>query len=141
MGRGGNTWASVQTANKSWVDEKKINILVQVGFTKEPELPDVPLLLDLVKDEDGKSIVKVISLPTAVGYGHWLAPEVPADRLDALRTAYAATLKDPEFLSEAEKQGMLIRPQTGAELQALVKQATAAPKAVLARTAAILNWK
>ena len=52
MGRGGNSWASVQTANLSWIKENKINMLVQVGFEKEPELPDVPLLLDLVKDED-----------------------------------------------------------------------------------------
>src|SRR6266446_4274758 len=86
IGRGGNSWASVQTANKSWVTERKINMLVQVGFEKEPELPDVPLLLDLVKSEEAVSIVKVISLPTAIGYGHWTAPGVPKDRLDALRT-------------------------------------------------------
>src|SRR5947199_16871 len=87
MGRGGNSWASVQTANKSWVTERKINMLVQVGFEKEPELPDVPLLLDLVKTEEAVSIVKVISLPTAIGLGHWLAPGVPRDRIEALRAA------------------------------------------------------
>ena len=140
MGRGGNSWASVQTANKSWVTENKINILVQVGFEKEPELPDVPLLLDLVKSEEAVSIVKVISLPTALGYGHWTAPGVPKDRLEALRAAYAVTLKDQEFLKEAEKQGMVIRVQTGAALEGLVRQATAAPKAVLAKTARILHW-
>jgi len=140
MGRGGNSLASVQTANKSWLVEKKINILVQVGFAKEPELPDVPLLLDLVKGDDAVSIVKVISLPTAIGLGHWVAPGVPQDRLDALRTAYAATLKDPEFLKEAEKQSMMIRPQAGAALDSLVKQAAAAPKPVLSKTAKILRW-
>jgi hypothetical protein len=140
MGRGGNSWASVQTANKSWVTERKINMLVQVGFEKEPELPDVPLLLDLVKSEDAISIVKVISLPTALGLGHWLAPGVPKARLEALRTAYAATMNDPEFRSEADKQGMVIRTQAGAALEALVKQAAAAPKTVLAKTARILHW-
>jgi tripartite-type tricarboxylate transporter receptor subunit TctC len=140
MGRGGNSFASVQTANKSWLVEKKINILVQVGFEKEPELPDVPLLLDLVKGEDEVSIVKVISLPTALGQGHWIAPGVPKDRIDALRAAYMATLQDPEFLKEAEKQGMMIRPQAGAALDGLVKEAAAAPKATLARTARILHW-
>ena len=72
MGRGGNSWASLQTANPSWIKENKINMLVQVGFEKEPDLPDVPLLLDLVKSEDDKGVVRVVSLPTAIGYGHWL---------------------------------------------------------------------
>jgi tripartite-type tricarboxylate transporter receptor subunit TctC len=140
MGRGGNSWASVQAANKSWVVEHKINMLVQVGFEKEPELPDVPLLLDLVKTDEAISIVKVISLPTAIGLAHWLAPGVPKDRIEALRTAYGATMSDPEFRSEADKQGMVIRTQGGAALEVLVKQATAAPKPVLAKTAKILRW-
>ena len=140
MGRGGNSWASVQTSDRAWLDEHKINILLQVGFRKEPELPDVPLLLDLVKGDDAVGIVKVMSLPTALGYGHWVAPGMPSDRLAALRAAYAATMKDPEFLQDAEKQHMLIRAQDGAALQGLVKQATTAPKAALARTAKILNW-
>jgi tripartite-type tricarboxylate transporter receptor subunit TctC len=141
MGRGGNSWASVQTANKSWVAEHKINMLVQIGFEKEPELPDVPLLLDLVKsNEEATSIVRVISLPTAIGLAHWLAPGVPKDRLEALRTAYAATMNDPEFRSEADKQGMVIRTQAGASLELVVKQAATAPKAVLAKAAKILRW-
>src|SRR5712691_3124511 len=117
MGRGGNSWASVQSANKSWVTERKINMLVQVGFEKERELPEVPLLLDLVKTEEATSIVKVISLPTAIGLAHWVAPGVPKDRLEALRTAYEATVNDSEFRSEADKQGMVIRTQPGASLE------------------------
>jgi tripartite-type tricarboxylate transporter receptor subunit TctC len=85
MGRGGNSWASVQTANMSWVNENKINILVQVGFEKEPELPNVPLLVDLVKGEEAVGVVKMVSLPTALGYGHWVAPGVPKGRSPALR--------------------------------------------------------
>src|SRR3954465_12351125 len=56
MGRGGNSWASVQTANKDWLADRKINLLVQVGLEKESELPDVPLLLDLVKTAEAISI-------------------------------------------------------------------------------------
>jgi tripartite-type tricarboxylate transporter receptor subunit TctC len=140
MGRGGNSWASVQTANKSWVTENKINMLVQVGFEKEPELPDLPLLLDLVMAEEAVSIVKVISLPTAIGLGHWVAPGVPKERLDTLRAAYVATMQDPEFRSEADRQGMVIRTQAGVALESLVKQAATAPKPVLAKTARILHW-
>jgi tripartite-type tricarboxylate transporter receptor subunit TctC len=141
MGRGGNSWASVQTANMSWIKENKINILVQVGFEKEPDLPQVPLLLDLVNDEDRKGVIRVVSLPTALGYGHWVAPGVPKDRVAALRTAYAAVMKDPEFLAETEKTGMVMRAQAGETLDGLVRQVTTAPKAVLDRTAQILKWK
>jgi len=141
MGRGGNSWSSLQTANASWIKEHKINLLVQVGFQKEPDLPDVPLLLDLVKDEEGKGVIRVISLPTAIGYGHWLAPEVPKDRLSALRSAYVAVMKDPEFIRETEKSRMDIRGQTGAEVEALVNQVIKTPQSVLDRTAHILKWK
>ncbi|MPZ37938.1 MAG: hypothetical protein GEU95_07710 [Rhizobiales bacterium] len=141
MGRGGNSWSSVQTANMSWIKEKKINILLQVGFEKESDLPDVPLLLDLVNDEDKKAVVRVVSLPTVLGYGHWVAPGVPKDRVAMLRRAYAATMKDPEFLKETEKTGMIIRTQAGETLDEVVKKVTMAPKSVLDRTAQILKWK
>jgi tripartite-type tricarboxylate transporter receptor subunit TctC len=141
MGRGGNSWASVQTANMSWIKENKINILLQVGFEKEPDLRQVPLLLDLVSDDERKGIVRVVSLPTALGYGHWVAPGVPKDRVALLRKAYAEVMKDPEFVAETQKTGMVIRAQAGETLDGLVRQVTTAPKAVLDRTAQILKWK
>jgi tripartite-type tricarboxylate transporter receptor subunit TctC len=141
MGRGGNSFSSLQTANAHWLKEKKINMLVQVGFEKEPELPEVPLLLDLVKSEADKGVVRVVSLPTAIGYGHWLGAGVPKERLAALRTAYEAVLKDPEFVKEVKKTGMEIRVQPGARMESLVKQVIDTPPAVLDRTARILKWK
>jgi tripartite-type tricarboxylate transporter receptor subunit TctC len=140
MGRGGNTWASISSANKAWLDEKKINLLVQIGFKSEPELTEVPLLIDLVQTPEAKQIVTVVALPTALGYAHWVAPGVPKDRVEALRTAYLATLKDPAFLEEASKASMLVRPQSGAEIEAVVKRAAATPKPVLDKTAQLLNW-
>ncbi|MEA2936794.1 MAG: hypothetical protein QOC56_298 [Alphaproteobacteria bacterium] len=140
MGRGGTSWASLQAGNRSWLEDKKINLLVQVGFQKEADLPHVPLLQDLVRNEEGLQITKVVSLPTVLGYGHWVAPGVPADRLEALRAAYIATLKDPEFLKDAEKANMQIRPQTGAEVTALATQVAGTPKAILAKTAKVLGW-
>src|SRR5262249_48230786 len=125
MGRGGTSWASVQSANKAWLDGHKLNFLLQIGFEKEPDLPDVPLLQEFVKSDEDMQIVKLISLPTALGYAHWAAPGVPADRLAALRAAYAQTLKDPDFLAEAEKAHMEIRPQSGEQLAKLTAQVTA----------------
>jgi tripartite-type tricarboxylate transporter receptor subunit TctC len=82
----------------------------------------------------------VISLPTALGYAHWVAPGVPPARVEALRQAYAATLKDPEFIADAQKLNMQLRPQNGAEVSALSKQVTDTPKPVLERTAKLLGW-
>jgi hypothetical protein len=141
MGRGGNTWASLMSSNQDWVDQKKINILVQIGFKPEPEITQVPLLIDLVQSPPDKQIVTVVTLPTALGYTHWLAPEVPAARMKLLREAYDATLRDKAFLAEAAQHAMMIRPQTGAEIEALIKQAAAVPKPVLERTAQLLGWQ
>lgn len=140
MGRGGNTWASISSANKAWLDDKKLHLLVQIGFKPEPDLPQVPMFQDLLKDEEAKQIVGVVSLPTVIGYAHWVAPGVPKERVQALRAAYAATLKDPAFLEEAKKSNMLVRPLSGEELEDLVKRAAATPKPVLDRTAKLLNW-
>jgi tripartite-type tricarboxylate transporter receptor subunit TctC len=141
MGRGGNTWASIQSSNKTWLAEDKLNFLVQIGFKKEEELPKVPLFQELVKTDDDRKVVDVVSLPTALGYTHWMAPGVPADRLEALRTAYAATLKDPQFLAEAKKANLEVRPQTGAEVAALANRVATTPKSILIRTAKLLGWQ
>ena len=66
---------------------------------------------------------------------------MPKDRIAALRAAYEAVMKDPEFIKETEKTGMDIRVQTGAEMEALVSQVIKTPQSVLDRTAQILKWK
>jgi hypothetical protein len=141
MGRGGNTWASLTSSNQDWIEQKKINLLVQIGFKPEPEIAQVPLLIDLVKTVPEKQIVTVVTLPTALGYTNWLAPEVPASRMKLLRAAYDATLADKAFLAEAAAHAMMIRPQTGTEVEALIEQAAVIPKPVLDRTAQLLGWQ
>jgi tripartite-type tricarboxylate transporter receptor subunit TctC len=141
MGRGGNTWASVLSSDPDWVAGKKINILLQIGFKPEPEIREVPVLIDLVKSEAEKQIVTVVTLPTALGYTDWLAPGVPPARMALLRAAYDATLQDKAFLAEAAQHAMVIRPQSSAEIAALIRQAAAVPKPVLERTARLLGWQ
>lgn len=140
-GRGGNAWASLTSSNRDWIDQKKLNILVQIGFKPEPEITDVPMLQDLVTSERDRQIVDLVSLPTVLGYAHWVAPEVPADRVAALRSAYAQTMKDPAFLAEARRLSMLLRPATGAEVEAQVAKVAATPKPVLEEAARVLEWK
>lgn len=123
-----------------WLAEKKVNILVQFGFARQPELPDVPLMRDLVTSEGDRQIVDLVSLPTAIGYNHWVAAEVPAGRVAALRAAYQAAVRDPKLRAQAEKQRMEIRPKTGEEVATLIKKIAATPEAVRKRAAQILEW-
>lgn len=139
-GRGGGAYSSLVSTKPDWLRDNKVAIIAQIGFEKEPDLPNTPLLLDLVKTEEARQIATVVTLPTAIGYNHWVAPEVPADRIDILRKAYAASLKDPELLADAKKQMLEIRPKTADELDALVKKAAAVPQPVLDQTAKTLEW-
>ena len=140
-GRGGNAWASLTSSNRDWIDQKKLNFLVQIGFKPEPEIPEVPMLQDLVKTERDRQIVDLVSLPTVLGYAHWIAPEVPAERVAALRAAYVATMKDPAFLAEAQRLSMMLRPATGAEVEAQVAKVASTPRPVLEEAARVLEWK
>jgi hypothetical protein len=141
MGRGGTSWASIQSSRPTWMQEKAINILVQAGPRKEDELPDVPLLADLVANDDDRALVGVITLPLALGYSYWLPPGVPADRVAALRAAFAATAADPALREEAVARHIIIRPQGGAALDALVRETAATPKPVIEKAVRLLGWK
>lgn len=141
MGRGGTSWASVSSTRPDWLPQKMINILIQVGPRKEPELADVPLLADVVSDADDARIVGVISLPTTLGYAYWLPPGVPAERVAALRAAFMATAQDEALLAEATMRHIIVRPQDGAAIDALVKQVAATPAPVIAKAVKLLGWK
>jgi tripartite-type tricarboxylate transporter receptor subunit TctC len=140
MGRGGGAYSNLVRTKPDWLRERKINILSQVGLSKDPDLPDVPLLTEIGLTEEDRQIASVVTLPTVIGYNQWVAPEVPSDRLLALRSAYAAALSDPELLSDAEKQQLDIRYVPGDQIAKLVNEAARVPKPVLQRLKAILRW-
>src|SRR5262249_42031956 len=123
MGAGGSTWAGLTTTDQNWITNKLINLLIQTGPRKEPDLPDVPLFSDLVTTDEAKQIVALVSLPAAIGYAYWFAPEVPPERVTMLRNAYEATIRDQEFLADAAQRRLIIRPRPAAEVTALVAHA------------------
>lgn len=139
-GRGGGAYSSLVSSHPQWLASGDVRILAQIGFDKEPDLPNVPLLLDLVKGDENHEIASLVTLPVAVGYNYWMAPGVPADRLAILRRAFEETMTDPGLIAEAKKQSFEVRPKTGADLEAMVRQAGTLPKPVLARAAAVLGW-
>ena len=131
-GRGSVVWTSLKSGWPHWITEKKVNILVQLGLGKDPELGDVPLLLDLAKNADEAALFRLISSDTVMGFPVVAPPQVPAERVTALRSAFDATMRDPVFLADADKRGLPIRPSSGTEVQKAVEALIATPKDVVA---------
>jgi tripartite-type tricarboxylate transporter receptor subunit TctC len=130
QGRGAS-WLSVVTATPHYITEKKLKPLVFEGLSREPGFPDVPLLIDLAKTDQQRQAVALISSAAEFGRAVFTTPDVPADRLAALRRAFDAAVRDPELLAEAAKRQMPIEPQSGEALQKIAAQVTKAfPEAV-----------
>lgn len=139
--RGSNLWSSWKGTRPQWIAEKKIIQLVQIGLAKSPELPDVPLLMDLPNNEADRAVMRLLSAPTAVGRPLFTPPGVPADRLAALRKAFDATMTDPAFIAEAKASQLDLNPMSGAQLQKVVEDIVSTPPAVVERLKTILEIK
>ena len=103
QGRCGWSWSSVKSTHQQWIDDKKFNILVQLALEKHPDLPDVPLVIDLAKTDEQRQILKLIFARQVMGRPFLAPPGVPTDRADALRKAFMDTMKDKEFLADADE--------------------------------------
>jgi tripartite-type tricarboxylate transporter receptor subunit TctC len=114
------SWTAVKVGHPGWLPEKKIVILVQFALKKHPELPDVPTVVELARNDEERAILRAVMNATEIGTAFFTTPRVPADRVAALRRAFDATMKDPEFLADAQKTKLTIGPITGEELQQLV---------------------
>src|SRR3712207_3260388 len=136
-GRGSDSWASWKGTRPDWLREGKINILVQIGLTKAPDLQHVPLLMDLAGNPEDRAVLKLLSAPSVIGRPIFGPPGVPAERVKALRQAFDATMKDPAFIAELEKAQLELEPVSGAELERLVNEIAATPKPIAERLAEI----
>jgi tripartite-type tricarboxylate transporter receptor subunit TctC len=131
-GDAGDTWFSGQGNTYDWYKAGKIRVLVQIG-TRTPDLPDVPLLVDLASNKDDRALLELFSSPYTVGKPTAVGPKVPTERVAALRAAYAATMQDPGFLADAKKLGADIEPVSGEELATLMGRLANLPPAMLGR--------
>ena len=113
------TWLSFKTNRKKWFDSGYAIPVIQMGPKAEPELRSVPLLRDLVKDED-KPIVDFMSTLVTIGRGLALPPGVPKDRADYLTKAFAKVVNDPAFQADMKKRKLEVTPSTAAEIQQTV---------------------
>jgi hypothetical protein len=138
-GRCGWSWSSVLATHKGWVDDKSITVLAQLSLNNHPDLPDIPLIMDFAKSEDQQQIFKLIFARQVMGRPYLAPPGVPADRVEALRKAFMDTMRDPEFLAEAEKSQLEITPVPGAEVEKLVQDLYQTPKALADKAAQFIR--
>lgn len=134
------TWDNWRMSAPSWVRDKKINTIAQIGIRKARDLPDVPLLTDLVKDPDGKTIFRAIAQSGDIGWYLSTPPGVPAERLATLRAAFQATVKDPAFLSDARARHFDVEPISAQTVAAAVNEVVRTPKPLLKKMRALLEY-
>jgi len=139
QGRCGWSWSSVISTRKDWYDSKKINVLVQLSLNKHPDLPNIPAILDLAKTPEQKQILGLVFARQALGRPFVAPPGIPADRVAALRKAFMDTMKDPEFLAEADKAQLEITPISGEEIQKIVVEAYKVDPAIATKTEELLK--
>jgi tripartite-type tricarboxylate transporter receptor subunit TctC len=127
-------FSSVRSTRPTWLREKTAKAILQYGPEKLAELPDVPFAPDLVTNDEDKLTMQAAFAPLALGRPFLIPPGVPAERVAALRAAFAATMTDTEFLAEGERMGLgLNAPRTGAQIQEVMERAYQSPPAVIER--------
>jgi tripartite-type tricarboxylate transporter receptor subunit TctC len=125
--------SALKTAKPDWLTGNKVNILLQIGLKRSPELPDVPLLLDLAKNDSDRQMLKLLSAPSEIARPFAAPPGLDASTAALLRRAFDATIADPEFLAEAKTMHADIVPSRGEGVQKLVSEIYATPRPVVER--------
>ena len=138
-GRGSNSWASWKSGHPQWLRDKKIFILVQIGLQRAPDLPDVPLMSELAKNDEDRQVLTFMSADMGISRAIVTTPDVPAERLAALRTAFDRMLADPEFLAEADKVQMDISGSSGLEAQKVAESMLAMPPKIVQRAKLLIE--
>jgi tripartite-type tricarboxylate transporter receptor subunit TctC len=125
---GGMAWEAIQTNHQDWLTEKKIRVLYAQGAHRIADLPNDPGLLDLAIDERSRRILGLLGSGPDIGRTIVAEPGIPPERADALRRAFMATMRDPDFVAEIGKRHLTLEPLSGEEVQQMVKTVAATPK-------------
>ncbi len=135
------SWDSLKSTQGDWIRDKKVNVLVQYTLKRHRELPDVPTAAELGRNPEQVQILRLVSSGTELGKLVLATPATPADRIQALRRAFDATMKDPDFIRHLEQAGMDLNPMTGEDLQLLIKEIVSAPPDIMEKVKAVYSAK
>jgi len=140
-GRCGLGWDSIVSRYYRWIENKKINILVQLAEKKHPALPKVPWIMEFAKNDTERQMLRVFTIPNEMGRPFFMRPGVPRDRVKALQAAFMKALQDPELLGEAKKMHLAITPLSGETAEKLVQEVYATSAEALQLARSIINSK
>ena len=133
-GHFGTVWSDVKRSNADWLRDDKIKVVTQFGFKPHPELPDVPLFIDLAKTPEERQALELMLARQETAKPYFGPPEIPADRLAILRTAFDATMKDPDYRAEMASAGLVVeQPMGWQEMTTLVGRLQQTPPSVVQR--------
>jgi len=128
------SWSSLKALRPQWIVEKKVHFPVQLNLVKNPELPDVPLIMEFAKTDAQRQMLRLVLSRQDMARPFIAPPGLPNDRRTALRKAFDDTMADPELVAEMKARGQEVNPLSGAAIEKLVADLYATPKDVLAET-------
>ena len=137
----GISLSTIRAAHGDWLTQKKINVVVQAATTPDPAIPGTPFMPDLAKTPAQKQIIALAVAPQAMARPFVTPPDVPPERLKALQDAFDKTMKDPEFVADAQKSKLDVNPMTGPEIASMVRELYKTPQDVVQATARVLGAK
>lgn len=137
----GWSWSSVMAQKRDWYESGRLKVLVQMATEKHPDLPNVPLIMELASNEREQQMMKALFLPERMGRPFALPPGTPRARVAAVRKAFDDTVKDPGFLAYAKKVKMDLQPISGEEAQQIVATVLSTSKETIARLKKVLSSK
>jgi hypothetical protein len=129
----GIDWTTLKAQRQRWIQEKQINVIAQAAFHKDPDLPNVPLIIELTSDREKLQILKLFVSAHEFARPYATPPEIPADRAAALIGAFDATMKDADFLAETARHQMEVAPVSGKRLAGMLAELYITPEDVLAK--------
>jgi tripartite-type tricarboxylate transporter receptor subunit TctC len=130
-GRCGWSWSSLMSWNRDMIEGRQIEVVLQLASRKLDELAQVPLVTEVAETDDQRTALKLIISRQTMARPYVAPPGIPAERLAALRSAFDATVQDDAFLADAKRQDLEVRPVTGAEADALIREVYATPPAIV----------
>ncbi len=133
QGRAGNFFSSLKSDNADWIRDKKIDLIMQIGVKRDPEFANVPLMSDLGKTPQQKRVLELFSAEIAMGRAFSTTPKTPQDRVEYLRRAFVATMKDKDYIAESKKLDLPVRPLSHTQLEEILGGIISTPPELVAQ--------
>jgi tripartite-type tricarboxylate transporter receptor subunit TctC len=134
-----SAWNSWRATHKAVIDRGEMIVAIQAGLRRDRELPDVPLMQELVSDPAKKKVIEFASAGAAIGRALITPPNTPADKLAALREAFDKMIADKDFLADAARRQIVIDADPGAAVDKVAQDIAAAPKELIDAASAAMK--